>query len=67
MVDIIYDHINSPFIMMADKELNLGSVFTNGVFGSTSEGAFASYYEKQRKLLDKSLQKAIENYKKIES
>ena len=67
MVDIIYDHINSPFIMMADKELNLGSIFTNGVFGSTSEGAFASYYEKQRKLLDKSLQKAIENYKKIES
>lgn len=67
MVDIIYDHINSPFIMMADKELNLGSVFTRGVFGSTSEGAFASYYESQRKLLDKSLQKAIDNYKKIES
>ena len=35
-------------------------------FGSTSEGAFASYYESQRKLLDKSLQKAIDNYKKIE-
>ena len=67
MVDIIYEHINSPFIMMADKELNLGSVFTNGVYGQSSEGAFASYYESNSKRFEKTLQKAIENYKEIEN
>lgn len=67
MVDIIYEHINCPFIMMADKELNLGSIFTNGVYGSSSEGSFVSYYESRSKLLEKSLERAIENYKKIEN
>ena len=67
MVDIIYEHINCPFIMMADKELNLGSIFTNGVYGSSSEGSFVSYYEGRSKLLEKSLERAIENYKKIEN
>lgn len=67
MVDIIYEHINCPFIMMADKELNIGSIFTRGVYGSSSEGSFVSYYESQRKILEKSLERAIDNYKKIES
>ncbi len=67
MVDIIYEHINSPFIMMADKELNLGSIFTNGVYGQSSEGAFVSYYETNSKRFEKTLAKAIESYKEIEN
>ncbi len=66
MVDIIYEHINCPFIMMADKELNIGSVFTNGVYGSSSEGAFVSYYEGQSKVFNKALENAIEKYSAIE-
>ena len=45
----------------------LGGTYRRAHGRHTSEGAFASYYEGQRKLLDKSLQKAIDNYKKIES
>ncbi len=66
MVDIIYDHINCPFIMMADKQLGTGSVFTNGVYGSSSEGAFVSYYEGKSKVFNKSLERAIESYNSIE-
>ena len=65
MVDIIYDHINSPFIMMADKALGTGSIYTNAVFGSSNEGAFASWWGSNQKLLVKKLDKAIENYKKL--
>lgn len=65
MVDIIYDHINSPFIMMADKEMGTGSIFTNGVYGSSAEGAFTSYYEKQSKVLDKKLSTVIKSYQEI--
>ncbi|MBE6725410.1 MAG: hypothetical protein E7576_09515 [Ruminococcaceae bacterium] len=65
MVDIIYDHINSPFIMMADKALGTGSIYTNAVFGSSNEGAFASWWAKNEKLLVKKLDKAIESYKNL--
>ncbi len=65
MVDIIYDHINSPFIMMGDKALGTGSIYTNAVFGSSNEGAFASWWGANEKLLVKKLDKAIENYKKL--
>ena len=65
MVDIIYDHINSPFIMMADKALGTGSIYTNAVYGSNNEGAFASWWAKNEKLLVKKLDKAIESYKKL--
>ena len=65
MVDIIYNHINSPFIMMADKALSTGSVYTNAVFGSSNEGAFASWWAKNEKLLVKKLDKAIESYKNL--
>ena len=65
MVDIIYEHINCPFIMMADKELDLGSIFTRAVYGSNNDGAFASYYRSQKKLYEKKLSTAIEDYKKI--
>lgn len=65
MVDIIYEHIGCPFIMMADKELGTGSIYTYGIWGSTTDGAFASYYAGQSKSLDKKLARAIEDYKKL--
>ena len=65
MVDIIYEHINSPFIMMADKALGIGSIFTNAVFGSSNDGAFASWYAKNQKSIDKKLEKAIQMYKSL--
>lgn len=65
MVDIIYEKIGCPFIMMADKELGIGSIYTNGVWNSTTDGAFASYYAKSGKSLDKKLEKTIENYKNL--
>ncbi len=65
MVDIIYDHISSSFIMMADKELGIGSIFTNAVYGSNNNGAFASYYESQKNVINKRLQRCIEDYQKL--
>lgn len=65
MVDIIYEHISSSFIMMADKELGIGSIFTNAVYGSNTDGAFASYYESQKASINKKLQRCIEDYKKL--
>ena len=65
MVDIIYDHINSPFIMMADKALGTGSIYTNAVYGSSNEGAFASWWAKNEKLLVKKLEKAIDSYRNL--
>lgn len=65
MIDIIYEHINCPFIMVADKLLGTGSIFTNAIYGSGNDGAFVSYYESKSKSLEKSLEKAIEDYKEI--
>ena len=65
MVDIIYDHINSPFIMMADKALDLGSIYTRAVYGSTNDGAFASYWASNEKLIAKRVDKAIKSYKEL--
>ncbi len=65
MVDIIYDHISSSFIMMADKELNIGSIFTNAIYGASNDGAFASYYESKRKSFEKSLERCIQDYEKL--
>lgn len=67
MIDIIYEHVNSPFIMMADKLLGIGSIYTSAVYGSNNEGAFASYYAKQEKPINKKLQKAIDDYKALEN
>ncbi len=65
MVDIIYEHISTSFIMMADKELGIGSIFTNAVYGAGNDGAFASYYQSQSKAIDKKLERCIEDYKKL--
>ena len=65
MVDIIYDHITSPFIMIADKELSTGSIFAIAVFGSKNKGAFTSYYEKNEGSLQKKWDKMIDSYLSI--
>ena len=65
MVDIIYEHISTSFIMMADKELGIGSIFTNAVYGAGNDGAFVSYYEGQKTLIEKKLARCIEDYKKL--
>ena len=66
MVDIIYENINSSFIMMADKALGLGSIFTYAVFGAGNDGAFASYYEANKKSYDKALKDCIQDYKDLD-
>jgi len=62
MVDIIYERITSPFIMMADKEIGIGSVFTHAVYGAKSSGTFASYYEKNENSMRSKWDKMIERY-----
>lgn len=66
MIDIIYNNIKSPFIMMADKAIGTGSIFTNAVYGSKSEGTFASYWEKNGKNLEKKLADIIAKYKELD-
>ena len=62
MVDIIYDHISSSFIMMADKETDIGSIFTNAIFGAKTSGTFTSYYEKHESAMTTRWGKMIETY-----
>ena len=66
MIDIIYDNIKSPFIMMADKAIGTGSIFTNAIYGSKSEGTFSSYWEKNGKNLEKKLADIIAKYKELD-
>ncbi len=67
MVDLIYETIRSPFIMIADKALGTGSVFTHAVFGAASEGTFTSYWESNQKTFTANLAKAIEDYKSLDT
>ena len=67
MVDLIYDHISSSFIMMADKEMSIGSVFTYAIFGAKDSGAFASYYEKNEGSYMKKWDKMIAQYLALEN
>lgn len=67
IVDIIYDRITAPFIMMADKEMGIGSIFTNAVYGAKSSGSFTSYYEKNEGSLTKKWDKMIETYLSLEN
>lgn len=63
MLDIITDHISSPFIMMADKLLTTGSIFTYAVvLGESNEGAFSSYYESNRSSIEANWAEMIESY-----
>ncbi len=67
MVDLIYATIGSPFIMMADKAIGTGSVFTYAVYGAASEGTFTSYWEKNENKFNTSLAKTIEDYKALDT
>lgn len=66
MIDLIYENIKSPFIMMADKAIGTGSIFTVAVYGSKSEGIFTSYWEKNGAGLEKKLANIIEKYKELD-
>lgn len=63
MIDLIYSRVGTSFIMMADKTLGIGSIFTNTVYGAKSEGTFASYYAKNETALNTKWGKMIEKYK----
>ncbi|MFA6947814.1 MAG: hypothetical protein WCQ72_02425 [Eubacteriales bacterium] len=65
MIDLIYSKINSPFIMMADKAIGTGSIFTNAVYGAKSEGTYSSFYAKQESTLTSKWNKMIESYKAL--
>lgn len=66
MVDIIYDSIYCPFIMVIDKYLNLGSFFYNSVYQQKVDaGKFASYWEKVSKSNLSQWDKMINRYFKM--
>jgi hypothetical protein len=66
MVDIIYDSIYCPFIMVIDKYLNLGSFFYNSVYQQKVDaGKFASYWEKVSKSNLSQWDKMISRYFKM--
>ena len=67
MVDIIYDGISSSFIMMADKEIGIGSIFTNAVFGSSSSSAFVTYQERNEARNQASWDRMIDSYLALEN
>lgn len=63
MIDVIYNSIDTSFIMIADKLLGTGSFFWNMVgAGKKNSGEFASFYEKQAKTLDKKWAKMIDAF-----
>lgn len=67
MVDIIYKQINVPFIMMSSRETGgLGSIFTLAALGERTNGAFASYYEKNKDSIMTRWDKMIETYLSID-
>ena len=66
MVDIVYEHITCPFIIMADKALNTGSIFMASLGSATAPSAFATWYAANEKSLESKLEKAIEKYKNLQ-
>ncbi|MHB1150757.1 MAG: hypothetical protein ACYCWE_10720 [Eubacteriales bacterium] len=67
MIDLIYNHVGTSFIMMADKTLGIGSIFTYTVYGSKSEGTFSSYYAKNENGFNTKWSNMIEKYKAVEN
>ena len=65
MVDLIYSRITGPFIMMADKAIGIGSIFTNVCYGNGGKADFASYWGKNEKSITKKWDKMIANYQEI--
>jgi len=67
MIDLIYNTIDTSFIMIADKLLGTGSFFfTMLVSSKKTPGEFASYYEKQASKLEKSWNSMLDSYASLE-
>ncbi len=64
MVDLIYENISSPFIMMADKAIGTGSIFAQAVYYPKSAD-YASYWGSKGKSYETALAKMIEDYKEV--
>lgn len=67
MIDIIYNTIDTSFIMLADKLLGTGSFFWT-MLGSSKKtpNDFASFYEKEAKSLDKKWASMLDSYAELE-
>lgn len=68
MIDVIYNSIDTSFIMIADKLLGTGSFFWS-MLGESKKtpGEFASFYEKKAKTFDKNWTKMLESFAELES
>lgn len=68
MIDVIYNSIDTSFIMIADKLLGTGSFFWT-MLGQSKKtpGEFASYYEKQAKTFDKKWASMLDAFAELES
>nr|MCR5262750.1 hypothetical protein [Clostridiales bacterium] len=63
MIDVIYNTVDTSFVMMADKLLGTGSFFNTAVgSGKIDGGKFTSFYEKQSKSLLKNWDKMLASY-----
>jgi len=68
MLDLIHETIRSPFIMMASKAIGgVGSIFTTAIYGTSSEGTFASYWKKNEKMYTTALEDTIAAYLELDS
>ena len=67
MIDVIYNTIDTSFIMIADKLLGTGSFFWT-MLGQSKKtpGEFASFYEKSAKTFDKNWAKMLESFAELE-
>ena len=68
MIDVIYNTIDTSFIMIADKLLGTGSFFWT-MLGSSKKtpGEFSSYYEKQSKAFNKKWASMLDAFAELES
>ena len=66
MIDVIYDTIDTSFIMMADKLLGSGSFFYFAVgAGKIDGGGYTSYYEKNIKALQTKWDNMLAAYEEL--
>ena len=67
MIDIIYDTIDTSFIMAADKLLGTGTFFFDMLVNDKkTPGEFASYYETKSSNLNKKWKDMLDNYANLE-
>ncbi len=68
MIDVIYNSIDTSFIMIADKLLGSGSFFYTMIGAKERDpGEFASYYEKQSKTLLKKWDSMLASFAELET